>query len=676
MKVGLLNIRPRIEDTEPFILPNGCDYLASYVSHQLPDTEAFVEYKLNSLLAKKPDIIGLSSFSRTYSYARELAAAIREHTDAPVIIGGHHISALPETLDKNMDVGVIGEGENTLIDLIGLYRAGNFNEEKLAGVPGIIFRKSSGEFVRTPSRQLINNLDILPIPYRTMPEGMNNSWQQSIFTSRGCPFRCKYCAISEFWDNIRYHSPERVINELNDLISRYNCKTVIIHDDLFGINKKRLKVLVDAIRSEKIHQKVNFVCNARASVFDDEICRLFIDMNIKSCVFGMESANDRILAYMKGSTTARQNQKALDLCKKYNMLGVPNFIVGFPTETQAEAADTYWFIKRNMDQLTDFRVFSACPLPGTHLWDFAISKEIIRDFEDWEHLDLVFTPEKSIFLNGEIYDQYEYAGVLGRFYDLQKKLKPFTLQSGELQNKNNYSNHLFKFISGPPRLAEQQINILEISSLNYSIAEKISFAGSITELRPESGKLNTEALGTQKFDRILVLHGLELVRNPEEELLKLKNLLNPGGSIIIASYNAVHPLFFLKILMGTDLYFSNGWNENDLNFFKKAGKIIDLSHENSVTMLRDLCGENIYNNWGLIEKQTISHFTREKIEKLAAAAGFNFVSNRTLAIGLDNNVSQTCEQISRVLAPHLGPDRLSPVFANVSELSPKVTVTP
>jgi anaerobic magnesium-protoporphyrin IX monomethyl ester cyclase len=669
MRIGLLNIRPRIEDTEPFILPNGCDYLAAYVNHHLPGSEAFVEYKVKALLDKKPDIIGLSSFSRTYSYAREIAKEIKEHSDVPVIIGGHHISALPENLDQNMDIGVIGEGENTLVDLISLHQNGNFNPDKLAYVPGIIFRNENGGFTRTASRPLINDLDILPLPYRTMPEGVSNNWQQSIFTSRGCPFRCKYCAISEFWDKIRYHSPERVINELNDLIARYNCKTVIIHDDLFGINKKRLKILVDSIRSEKIHQKVNFVCNARASVFDDEICQMFVDMNIKSCVFGMESANDRILAYMKGSTTARQNQQALDLCKKYNILGVPNFIVGFPTETQEEAADTYWFIKRNMTNLTDFRVFSACPLPGTHLWDYAVSKQIIKNFEDWEHLDLVFTADKSIYLNADIYDQYEYEKVLDQFYNLQKKLKPFTIHSGELQSKNNYSNHLFKFISNSTRINQEKINILEISGLNYSIADKISFEGEVAALKVESGKLNTEALAEKSFEVILLLHGLELLRNPASELAKLKKLLTPGGMVIIASYNTTHPIFLLKLLMGTDLYYSSGWNENDLNFFKKAGKIIDLSHENSVEALRNLCGDNIYNTWGPTEKQTLSHFTREKIEKLAGETSYSFASNRTLAIELDKNVKNTYELIQKVLTQHLGPGReMSEVFCNVSIL--------
>ena len=143
---------------------------------------------------------------------------------------------------------------------------------------------------------------------------------------------------------------------------------------------------------------------------------MFVDMNIRSCVFGMESANDRILNYMKGSTNARQNQNALDLCKKYNIVAIPNFIIGFPTETKEEASDTYWFIRRNLNNLSDFRIFPACPLPGTHLWDYAVSKEVVsKEFDNWQELDFIFDAEKSVFLNSELYDKYQYATILDEF---------------------------------------------------------------------------------------------------------------------------------------------------------------------------------------------------------------------------------------------------------------------
>ncbi|MFN4151749.1 MAG: B12-binding domain-containing radical SAM protein, partial [Candidatus Sericytochromatia bacterium] len=402
MRIGFLNIRPEYETEQIevfYYLPTSSDYLATYIKSKMPDVETFIHYDINKLMEDKPDIVAFSSFTRTYHLAKKYAKQIKqERPDIPIVIGGHHISSLPENLDINMDIGVIGEGEITFHEIIELFKENNLNSESMSKIDGIVFRNNENKLEKTKSRELISNLDILPIPSRNRNDYVEGYWQEAIFTSRGCPFRCKYCSISEFWESIRYHSPERVVEELKSIIEKPNHpKRIIILDDLFGINKKRLKLLVEAIKAEGINKKVVFTCNARSSVFDEEIAQLFVDMNVKACVFGMESANDRILGYMKGSTTAKQNQKAIDICKKYGISATGNFIVGFPTETPAEAADTYWFVRKNSKDLPDFRVFPACPLPGTHLWEYAKSKDLVKEtYEDWGDLDFFFDRDNEI----------------------------------------------------------------------------------------------------------------------------------------------------------------------------------------------------------------------------------------------------------------------------------------
>jgi anaerobic magnesium-protoporphyrin IX monomethyl ester cyclase len=645
MKVGLLNIRPDYSVNDvPISVPNGTDYLASFVNEHLPGFQAYVDYDARRLIEKKPDIVGISSFTRTFGAAKRIAADIKKYADIPVIIGGHHISALPDNLDQNMDIGVIGEGENTLVELLKYYSSGEKSPEKLAAIDGIVYRGQDGELIRTRSRGLIADLDVLPLPYRTVVSDVKGYWQQSIFTSRGCPFRCKYCAISEFWDKIRYHSPERVIVELNDLIARTNCQTITIHDDLFGINKKRLKTLVDLIRAEKIHQKVSFTCNARASVFDDEICQMFLDMNIRACVFGMESANDRILAYMKGSTTASQNQKALDLCKKYNIIGVPNFIVGFPTETKAEAAETYWFIRKNLDRLTDFRVFPACPLPGTHLWDYAVSKEIVKDFQDWEELDFYFFPEKSVYLNNDIYDRYEYSEILGRFYNLRDETKPFDVFSGELTEKRNFSVNLFKAIAETLHVKDRNTKVLEISSLDLSINDVTPLADRLVSNPAQNGKFLLDGYPEKTFDTVLLLYSLEQTRDPQKELEKIKKLMAPGGTLVIATHNILNPLFLLKILSGTDLY--NSWGNNERKIISYYSSMITSApEEERAALFKNFTSANIYSFWGISDPKNISYFSRPLIEKAVLQAGFQVTGHKSLKIEMDEKIINLFDQV-------------------------------
>lgn len=667
MKVGLLNLRPKYETYDvPLSVPNGCDYLASYLNHNIENCHAFVEYDYQRLMLQKPDIIGISSFTRTYSDAIEISRKIKTaYPNIPIIIGGHHITAMPEDLDYSMDIGVIGEGEITLYELVTTYiRDSVFTDENLSAINGIIFKDRLGKFVKNKSRELIKNLDDLPLPYRTVIPEIRGFWQQVIFTSRGCPFRCKYCAISEFWESIRYHSHERIIEELNLIISKEGNANVIIYDDLFGINKKRLKLLVEAIRAEGIHKKLTFNCNGRASVFDEEIAQMFVDMNIKNVVFGMESANDRILGYMKGATTAKQNQRALDICKKYNITAVPNFIVGFPTETKAEAADTYWFIKKNIKDLTDFRVFPACPLPGTHLWDYAVEKNLVdKNYSSWENLDFFFDTEKSIYLNPDQYDKYEYKKMVDDFMDLRIQSKPFVVTSGEVNEKYKYFTNIARFISKIDLI--KTTNVLEITTENFSMNNFFTNNLISHSARVVNGKVVLNDVNNLKYDTIIILNALERTINPELELEKLKNLLSENGQILVFSYNTTNPLFIFKMLFTSDLY--NTWGEKDkAMIFDSINKLLLNDEGASPEKIKSAIHSNIYSFWGVNNTDNINMFTKTTLNELFKNLGFEMLQNKSVSINIDKNIKYIYDTIKQLFTTFFNNEgHFDECFANI-----------
>ncbi|MFN8672881.1 MAG: radical SAM protein [Candidatus Sericytochromatia bacterium] len=658
MKVALLNLRPKYETYDVTIsVPNGCDYLASYLNHHFPQSNAFVEYDYKRVLAQKPDIIGISSFTRTYSDAIEISRIIKkEMPHVLTIVGGHHISALPEDLDKNMDIGVIGEGEVTLLEIVKAYYENTLSENTLANIAGIIFRNSDGKFEKTKSRELIKNIDDLPVPYRTIVPNITGYWQDAIFTSRGCPFRCKYCAISEFWESMRYHSVDRVIQELNLILAKpENVSSIVIYDDLFGINKKRLKTLVDAVRSEGIHKRVQFNCNGRASVFDEEIAQMFVDMNIKNVVFGMESANDRILAYMKGATTAKQNQRALDLCKKYNITAVPNFIVGFPTETRAEAADTYWFIRRNIDDLTDFRVFPACPLPGTHLWDYAIEKGIVKkDYASWQNLDFFFDTELSVYLNPDEYDKFEYDKIMKDFIGLREQTRPFVISSGEKVEKLKYFINISKFLKSNEFLANKGLT-LEITSENFSIND---FAGKISDVSTKVIDGKVTLIPDTKFDTIILIHALEQSFNPKQELENIKKALNPNGKLVVFTYNSLNPLLTFKMLTTSSIY--NSWNEKDRENIGTAlsNVLAKSATEDVVNGMKETVHSNIFSFWGVNNPLNNHLFTKKTITDLVTETGFELLQNKNVSINIDKKIKHVYDTAKNFLNTYIGEDKI------------------
>jgi anaerobic magnesium-protoporphyrin IX monomethyl ester cyclase len=655
MRIGFLNIRPEYETEQIevfYYLPTSSDYLATYIKSKMPEVETFIHYDINKLMEDKPDIVAFSSFTRTYHLAKKYAKQIKqERPDIPIVIGGHHISSLPENLDINMDIGVIGEGEITFHEIIELFKENNLNSDNLSKVDGIIFRNNENQLKKTKLRELISNLDILPIPSRTRPDYVDGYWQEAIFTSRGCPFRCKYCSISEFWESIRYHSPERVIEELKSIIEKPNHpKRIIILDDLFGINKKRLKLLVEAIKAEGINKKVVFTCNARSSVFDEEIAQLFVDMNVKACVFGMESANDRILGYMKGSTTAKQNQKAIDICKKYGISATGNFIVGFPTETPDEAADTYWFVRKNSKDLPDFRVFPACPLPGTHLWEYAKSKGLVKEtYEDWGDLDFFFEPEKSVYLNQDQYDKYQYKTMIDTFNELRENTKLLSIINGEESAKLNYCRRLQKNIIDSVKI-RSDAKILEISGIGTNI-----LGGLVNDYNNAfvfNGKIIIDDDDNKKFDVILINHSLEQLINPEETILCLKKKLSEDGKIIVSTYNPQNPMFLMRFLIGSDVY-SDTWTKQEKDIVRVYVREIFKENSEDIDSLKKYLGENIFDHW-ILNSKNLSFYGVNDMNKIFEKTLLKIENTSNIEIKLDPKIEVIYKNIQELFIHLLG----------------------
>ena len=172
----------------------------------------------------QPDLIGLTATTPSFESASRMAAVLRQLAPAAgFILGGAHVTCSPDTAmaDGLFEIGVIGEGEETILELADRFREGSFRGRP--EVAGIVYRE--GENLRkTPPRPFIQDLDSLPFPayhllppldhyhptpasYRKLPVGI-------LMTSRGCPFQCTFCDRSIFGNTTRFHSTERVLAEV------------------------------------------------------------------------------------------------------------------------------------------------------------------------------------------------------------------------------------------------------------------------------------------------------------------------------------------------------------------------------------------------------------------------------------------------------------------------------
>lgn len=367
-------------------------YLAAYAEKALGAgaldfrmTAGSLEKQIESY---RPDVVAISAVSQNYNRAVACARAAKSR-GAYVLMGGIHISMLPESLSQEMDIGVIGEGEETFAELMRiLVEEDTFTPARLESVKGVAFRRD-GRLVITEPRPSIERLDDIPHPRRSLIGYDSHSY---VFTSRGCPFRCVFCASTRFWNKVRFASAEYVIEEIRELAAN-GVKTVSFYDDLFVADAGRLSAIADKIVALGLDRELRFTCSCRASIVNESVVADLKRMNVVSVGMGLESGNDRVLSFLKGTGSVAANECAVNLLKDAGIQANASFVIGSPDETEEEVMDTYSFIRNSRLDFTD--VYVLTPLPGTPIWQYALERGLVSSKMDWSRLDVNFWGSKD-----------------------------------------------------------------------------------------------------------------------------------------------------------------------------------------------------------------------------------------------------------------------------------------
>jgi len=401
MRVVLLEAH---DPTRPgrLFMPMGIAYVGAFLERYGPPCETFVAETLEQALQLEPDLVGISSVTPSFPYATEMAETIRAHRDVPVVLGGPHISGLPASLPSAFAAGVLGEGEETFLEIAQvLDRKGTLSGADLAALRGVVRHGPDGP-VLTPPRGFIRPLDRIPYPKRDWP-GISEVSLWS-FSSRGCPYRCRFCSTAEFWESYRMHSARYVVDELNHLVDRFDVRYHCFMDDLFAVNIKRLAEIVELAKTD-LRRRVDLTVTIRADLVNERMCHLLREMNVRYCHLGLESGSDRVLTYLKKeSTTAARNQAAIDMLHEHGIASIGSFIIGAPMEEDEDLQQTYDFIDRNTraGKLMSFTFGPLVAFPGTAVWEDARQRGLVDDTRiDWKSLDIdirFFDPERYLLL--------------------------------------------------------------------------------------------------------------------------------------------------------------------------------------------------------------------------------------------------------------------------------------
>ncbi len=392
--------------------PLGLGFLATYLEqygHDVRIVDHYLEEQntVASMELFDPDFIGIYTHSGAYPQVLELIEEIRQITKKPIICGGPHATVLPETIPATVNHIVIGEGEIALLDIV-----------------------EGRESNRVVQRLPIQDLDSLPWPsykyFIDKPYNFKMSLgtygpqmeEEPVFTmntSRGCPYECTFCGVRSIWGKtVRYFSAERIVEEIENLISNYGANGIYFREDHFTLNPKRTEAFCDLVLRKGI--KIPWACESRVDAIQDEtLMEKIAEAGCRGFYVGVESGSQKVLDLMKKGVTIEQIKRFFALARNAGIKTYSTFCMGIPGETDEDREATDRLIEEIQPDSVD--QFAYMGIPKSRIYEELLknkqyyhkdssgfiyteeSKRLAKVLYDKESTQLAFLENQEIMLN-------------------------------------------------------------------------------------------------------------------------------------------------------------------------------------------------------------------------------------------------------------------------------------
>lgn len=415
--------------------------VAEGVSVRIIDENISSDWRLilEEELKKNPLCLGVTALT-----GRMIRGAIEAskmaHGITKVVWGGVHASLLPEqTIKENyIDYVVVGEGEESFKKLIHCM----MTDKEPTDVPGVYFKSNNN--VKKSSPQCFVDLASQPEPPWELLDMDNyiSGWfgQGSrvldIFTSRGCPHRCKFCYNTTFnarkW---RSFDVQTSYERIKEFVERFKLTGVIIRDDFFFANRKRVYEIAGLLaeKGPRIEWEADCRIDAFAALEEDYI-KLLVKSGLKKLVFGVESGSPRVLEAIGKDMTLDELWITVDKIKRHGIQSAFHFMIGFPGESWDEVLETYRVIEKVKEKLPHAPIYGPnvyVPYPGTELFGEAVKMGFVPpekleewiNFEGWtfantpwvsSYLESMLDVSRIYFRMGEVFPALRPIGRLRR----------------------------------------------------------------------------------------------------------------------------------------------------------------------------------------------------------------------------------------------------------------------
>ncbi len=335
--------------------------------------------------------------------ALEVCRIYREKAPGiPLVWGGWHASLLPEETMRHplVDIVVTGQGEITALELAQAIQSG----ASLDSVAGIL-HKRGGETVKTAERPLAGMDQITPINYglirmddHFIHDPTTGVKMISYLASRGCPYRCGFCAITTVYNKRFFNVPvPQVLDELEGLVKRYGVNGIYFEDDNLFINKQRTEDVLKGMVDRGL--KVRWTGLARADriiKFEPELLKLMRDSGCIRILIGAESGSQEMLDLMDKDVDLEETIRSAQMLDDYGIEGDLSFMVGLPDPHEWKVTLDFIMMMRKRLKHMHIKLFFYTPYPGGRLYDIAQERGFVPpdNLEDWAKFELhkVTTP--------------------------------------------------------------------------------------------------------------------------------------------------------------------------------------------------------------------------------------------------------------------------------------------
>ncbi|HMB30884.1 MAG TPA: radical SAM protein [Desulfohalobiaceae bacterium] len=373
--------------------PLGLAYIASLLrqsGHEVQIADMTLGLQETTSRFDDFDLVGISSDTPRHNLAMQLAKKVKQY-NIPVIMGGPHVSFLPEESLQTgfVDYVIKGEGEYILKNLVDHLNEGGDVKE----VPGISYI-NNGEIVHNTNQHGFIDVNDLPLPSRDLLKMdsynalLGNINGTSIIGSRGCPFNCSFCASSQLFGlKWRPREPEDIVDEIMEVKKRYGIKGFFFMDDNHTLQPDRTIRICELINNKDLD--ISWWCFSRVNtiVEREDMVQAMAASGCQMVFIGVESPNQDVLDSYNKNITPDLSLQAIKILHKHNIKAMASFIIGELNETEKMIQQTIAFSKKIHPEVAQFSILT--PYPGTRLFQSVKDLVVTKDWRLYDGLHAV-----------------------------------------------------------------------------------------------------------------------------------------------------------------------------------------------------------------------------------------------------------------------------------------------